>query len=50
MTTYIALLREVYVHYPAGMGQSRLKAPGLQTGTGRNLNTLRKVSQMAEEK
>lgn len=40
--------REVYVYYPNGMGKSRLKAPGLKDGTGRNLNTLRKLLEMAE--
>lgn len=40
--------REVYVHYPHGMGKSRLKAPGLKDGTGRNLNTLRKLLEMAD--
>ena len=41
--------REVYVHYPHGMGKSKLKAPGLKEGTGRNLNTLRKLLEMAED-
>ncbi len=41
--------REIYVHYPQGMGQSRLKAPGLKGGTGRNLNTLGKLLEMAVE-
>jgi uncharacterized protein (DUF1697 family) len=41
--------REVYVHYPNGMGRSKLKAPGLKDGTGRNLNTLRKLFEMAVE-
>lgn len=41
--------REVYVHYPNGMGQSKLKAAGLKEGTGRNLNTLRKLFEMAVE-
>ncbi|MBN9420119.1 hypothetical protein ABS71_13465 [bacterium SCN 62-11] len=41
--------REVYVHYPNGMGKSKLKAPGLKDGTGRNLNTLRKLLAMAED-
>jgi len=41
--------REIYVHYPQGMGQSKLKAPGLKEGTGRNLNTLGKLLEMAVE-
>ncbi len=40
--------REVYVFYPNGIGRSRLKAPGLQEGTGRNLNTLRRLLEMAD--
>ncbi|MBX3170240.1 MAG: DUF1697 domain-containing protein [Candidatus Eremiobacteraeota bacterium] len=40
--------REVYVYYPNGLGKSRLKAPGLKDGTARNLNTLRKLLEMAE--
>ncbi|MBS2040564.1 DUF1697 domain-containing protein [bacterium] len=41
--------REVYVHYPLGLGRSRLKAPGLQAGTGRNLNTLSKLLELGRE-
>lgn len=33
--------REVYIHFPNGMGQSKLKVPFTDVGTGRNLNTLR---------
>ena len=40
--------KEVYVHYPNGMGRSKLKVPGLNLGTGRNLNTLEKLAKMAE--
>jgi uncharacterized protein (DUF1697 family) len=33
--------REVYIHYPDGMGRSKLKAPpSLRDGTMRNINTL----------
>jgi len=33
--------REVYIHYPDGMGRSRLKIPvPLRNGTVRNINTL----------
>lgn len=42
-------LKEVYIHYPNGMGRSKLKASGLKLGTGRNLNTLRKLLEMAQE-
>jgi uncharacterized protein (DUF1697 family) len=33
----------LYVHYPSGMGQSKLKIPGAEHGTARNINTIRKM-------
>jgi len=33
----------LYVHYPSGMGQSKLKIPGAEQGTARNMNTVRKM-------
>lgn len=39
--------REIYVHYGEGMGQSKLVIPAAATGTGRNLNTVRKLTEMA---
>ncbi len=33
--------RELFVHFPDGMGQSKLKIPFADLGTGRNLNTVR---------
>jgi len=39
--------REVYVYYGAGMADSKLKFPGLKTGTARNMNTVAKLAQMA---
>jgi len=39
--------KEVYIHYPYGMGRSKFKLPGLKTGTGRNLNTLEQLAKMA---
>ncbi|NLS19755.1 DUF1697 domain-containing protein [Rhizobium sp. P40RR-XXII] len=41
--------REVYVHYPDGSGRSKLKLPALKAGTARNLNTVRKLAEMARE-
>ena len=35
--------REVFVHYPDGMGRSKLKLPFAKDATGRNLNTVQKV-------
>ncbi len=41
--------REIYVHYPDGSGRSKLKLPILKAGTSRNLNTVRKLAEMARE-
>ncbi|HXV30356.1 MAG TPA: DUF1697 domain-containing protein [Sinorhizobium sp.] len=39
--------REIYIHYPNGSGRSKLKLPALKPGTARNLNTVRKLAEMA---
>ncbi|PST26436.1 DUF1697 domain-containing protein [Mesorhizobium plurifarium] len=39
--------REIYIHYVNGSGRSRLKLPALKPGTARNLNTVRKLAEMA---
>jgi uncharacterized protein (DUF1697 family) len=39
--------RELFVHFPEGQGRSKLKIPFAKTGTGRNLNTVRKLVAMA---
>jgi len=41
--------REVFIHYPDGMGQSKLKIPFAKIGTGRNLNTVAKLAAMARD-
>jgi uncharacterized protein (DUF1697 family) len=41
--------REIFVHYPEGMGRSKLKVPYAQVGTGRNLNSVMKLAAMAAE-
>jgi uncharacterized protein (DUF1697 family) len=38
--------REVYVHYPDGMGRSKLKLAGLGVATARNINTIAKLVAM----
>jgi uncharacterized protein (DUF1697 family) len=38
--------REIYVHYPSGMGRSKLKIPAAKAGTARNLNTVAKLAEM----
>jgi uncharacterized protein (DUF1697 family) len=40
--------REVFVHYPDGMGRSKLKLPFAADGTMRNLNTVARLLAMAE--
>jgi uncharacterized protein (DUF1697 family) len=39
--------RELYIHYPVGQGVSKLKVPLAKVGTGRNLNTVAKLAEMA---
>jgi uncharacterized protein (DUF1697 family) len=39
--------REIYVFYGEGMGQSKLRIPAAKAGTGRNLNTVAKLAEMA---
>jgi uncharacterized protein (DUF1697 family) len=41
--------KEIYVHYPDGSGRSKLKLPALKAGTSRNLNTVKKLAEMARE-
>src|SRR5262245_15096172 len=39
--------REIFVHYPSGMGTSKLRIPAAKAGTGRNMNTVAKLAEMA---
>jgi len=39
--------REVYVFYADGVGESKLKIPCAKKGTGRNMNTVAKLAEMA---
>ncbi len=41
--------REIYVHYPSGMGRSKLRLPAAAGGTARNMNTVAKLAAMAKE-
>ncbi|HKC02022.1 MAG TPA: DUF1697 domain-containing protein [Sphingomicrobium sp.] len=41
--------REIYVHYPSGQGQSKLRIPAATAGTARNMNTVEKLAELAEE-
>ena len=40
--------REVYVHYPDGMGRSKLKLSSLGVATARNINTVAKLVEMTK--
>lgn len=39
--------RELFIHFPDGMGRSKLKVPFSGEGTGRNLNTIRALLRLA---
>ena len=39
--------RALFIHYPSGMGRSRLRIPAEKTGTVRNMNTVTKLAAMA---
>ncbi|MEL5991124.1 DUF1697 domain-containing protein [Microbacterium phosphatis] len=39
--------REIWVHYPSGMGRSKLVLPAAARGTARNLNTVRTLAELA---
>ena len=39
--------RELFIHFPQGMGTSKLKVPLADVGTGRNLNTIRALLRLA---
>ena len=40
--------REVYIFYPEGQGQSKLKLPAQDLGTARNMNTFEKMKQLVK--
>ena len=42
-------VREIYVHYGDGMGQSKLVIPAAKVGTARNINTIATLAKMANE-
>jgi uncharacterized protein (DUF1697 family) len=41
-------VREIYVHYGAGMASSKLRMKAAETGTARNMNTIAKLVELAE--
>jgi uncharacterized protein (DUF1697 family) len=42
-------VREIYVHYGDGMGQSKLVIPAAKAGTARNMNTIATLAKMAAD-
>jgi uncharacterized protein (DUF1697 family) len=41
--------REIYVHYPSGIGKSKLVIAAAKSGTARNMNTVATLAEMAGE-
>ena len=41
--------REFYIAYPSGMANSKLKIPGAEKGTARNMNSVSKMAQIAKD-
>jgi uncharacterized protein (DUF1697 family) len=41
--------REIYVHYPDGMGASKLRIPAAAGGTARNMNSVARLAELAKE-
>ena len=39
--------REIYAHYPSGLGRSKLKIPAPRLGTARNMNTVATLVKLA---
>jgi uncharacterized protein (DUF1697 family) len=40
--------REIYIHYPDGQADTKLVLPAIKAGTGRNMNTVAKLAEMAK--
>jgi uncharacterized protein (DUF1697 family) len=41
--------REIYVHYPGGMGNSKFRLGDNTPGTARNMNTVARLTELAKE-
>lgn len=41
--------REIFVHYPSGMGRTKLRFAAMSEGTARNINTVAKLVTMASK-
>jgi uncharacterized protein (DUF1697 family) len=42
--------REIFIHYPSGMGRSRLRIPAAKNGTARNMNTVARLVELAAKR
>jgi uncharacterized protein (DUF1697 family) len=42
--------REIFIHYPSGMGRSRLRIPATKNGTARNMNTVARLAELAAKR
>ncbi len=42
--------REIYIYYPRGMGQSKLRIRAASAGTARNMNTVAKLVELGDLK
>lgn len=41
--------REIFIHYPSGMGRSRLHLSAMESGTARNLNTVARLAEISAD-
>lgn len=41
--------REIYIHFPSGMGVSKLQVPAAKRGTARNMNSVKRLAELAKE-
>ena len=39
--------REIYVYYGSGIGRSKLRIPAAKDGTARNMNTIKRITELA---
>lgn len=40
---------EIFIHYPSGMGRTKLRLMAMSDGTSRNINTVGKLAKMAAD-
>jgi uncharacterized protein (DUF1697 family) len=42
--------REIFIHYPSGMGRSRLRIAAAKNDTARNMNTVARLAELAAKR